>query len=173
MSLPKIECVDKLDFHLLSSSWLEPLSCKSATYGIRGQHNCSDKPVLIKSFENHSVILCTYRIMLGKMDSWSIFALKCIPIVVSCFVAAYFLPESPRYLFLKGENVKAIEALTWFRVTTEKEQLDTEAKSVCEENYSTSHVNTSNQSLEQLHNNNSHIHRCIVLWTALTLRGLL
>lgn len=61
---------------------------------------------------------------------WHVVALNSIPIVMISAVAMYFLPESPKYLFQKGENFRALESLTWFRFTTEQGQLDAEILAV-------------------------------------------
>jgi len=61
---------------------------------------------------------------------WRALGFNAIPISIILFVAAYFLPDSPRYLFRIGENGKGSDALKWFRTTSTKESIDTEIKDV-------------------------------------------
>jgi len=73
-----------------------------------------------------------FRTIIGNVIGlhWMVLGLKSIPISILLFIAAYFLPESPRYLFDIGENGRGSDALKWFRTTSDPESVEMEIKEV-------------------------------------------
>ena len=71
-----------------------------------------------------------FRTIISGSFGWQLLAYKCIPISIVLGVAMYFLPESPYYLFYSGENSRGLEAIRWFRTTTEIPIVEDEIKMV-------------------------------------------
>lgn len=56
-------------------------------------------------------VICMAWIVL-RVDSWRILAyVTCIPVALGCFIAVWYLPESPRWLLMKGRGAEAKEVV--------------------------------------------------------------
>ncbi|CAG7825446.1 unnamed protein product, partial [Allacma fusca] len=73
-------------------------------------------------------ILFTY--IVGSFTSWSVLSMISAIIPVILAIGMFFMPDTPRYLLMKGKDQEARKALKWLRGAETDEQIEPEIKAV-------------------------------------------